>query len=114
MSCRARGKCGTAFKVTPQALEIGADVGGVLVAEIAVFFQSFIDDVARAQESTWDSAAIGAGARLRMASKITAGAFAREGQRAGRPSRRGPRRRKKDRCARPVFYRGPAPATYRR
>ena len=49
VGCRYRaGTCGygtSGVGITLQALQVGADVGGVLVAEVAVFLQRFVDDV---------------------------------------------------------------------
>ena len=56
--------------VAAQAFEVGAEFGGVLVTEVAIFFESLADD---AFEFGWNfgmQARGRKGARLRMASKI--------------------------------------------
>jgi hypothetical protein len=69
--------------VALEALEVGADVGGVLVAEVAIFLEAFADDFFELEREF----GIEAERRRRFAAKNffedDAGGFAREGQLAG-------------------------------
>ena len=87
----------------------------VLVAQIAVLLQRLVDDPLPVRAARRDSAAPQeAGARSRIASKMTAVALALGTATARSPSHRAPRRTKTDRCAHPVPCPRPARATCRR
>ena len=62
--------------VASQALQIGAQIGGVLIAQLHVFLEALVDDVLEFGGHTADSAAPAApAARFKMASKVSTELF---------------------------------------
>ena len=53
-----------------EALKIGANVRGVLIAEVAIFFEGLIDDALEFRRTSRLRRTGATGARLRMASKM--------------------------------------------
>ena len=69
--------------VALQALQVRAKFGGALVADVAIFFQSRVDDPFEIRGKIGIDAGAGAGGLLRMASKMAAVVSPRNGKQAG-------------------------------
>ena len=101
------------FRFTLQALEIGAHLRGVLIAQVAVFLQRLVDDPFQFGGN------FGIQAHRRCRRLVQNGiedhpeVSPSERQRARSPFRRAPRRRRTDPCAHPVPCPRPARATCR-
>ena len=96
-----------------QPLQVGSHVGGVLIAQIAIFLQRLVDDVVPVRRAHRDSAAPqppehGSEWLRRSRAELSP----RNGN-APSPSRTAPHRTKTDRCGHPVPSPAPAPATCR-
>ena len=74
----------SALRVPLQPLQVGSHVGGVLIAQIAVFLQRLVDDVFQLRRQVGIQPNRGSGARFMMASKITPELSPRNGRRARR------------------------------